>query len=175
MRTKAIVGGLGLIVGIALGALAGAWFERRSNDEHTAVAVQEQRARADRHDAETGELHQHVALLEMHLHLGRIAIEADQQDYGTAGERAARFFDELALIAAETQPENPDRAVLLNVLGARDDIIAGLATAQPAAAQRLEQLYLDTFAMQHLQPAEQVAAEPVARRRPDAATGSPGG
>jgi hypothetical protein len=36
-------------------------------------------------------------------------------------------------------------AALEQVLAARDDVTAGLATADPAATQRLKQLYLDFF------------------------------
>jgi len=147
MKTQAIIGAVGLFVGVVLGGVSGAWIERRSNDERMAAAVQEEADRAERLAVEVSELQDRTALLELHLRLGRIAIEADQQDYGTAGDRAARFFDDLARRASETAESDPERAALRHVLAARDEIIAGLATAQPAAAQRLEQLYLDVFSM----------------------------
>jgi hypothetical protein len=150
MNTKAITGAVGLIVAVALGGVSGAWVERRSNDELMAAAVQEEAARAERLNAEVAGLHERGVLLELHLRLGRIAIEADRQDYGTAGERAARFFDDLARVASETAESDPELPALRHVLAARDEIIAGLATAQPAAAQRLEQLYLDVFSMMQL-------------------------
>lgn len=150
MNTKAIIGAVGLFVGVALGGVSGAWLERRSNDERIAAAVQEEADRAERLDVEVSELQDRAALRELHLRLGRIAIEADRQDYGTAGERAARFFDDLARLASQTAEGDPERPALRHVLAARDEIIAGLATAQPAAAQRLEQLYLDVFSMMPL-------------------------
>lgn len=149
MNTKAltITGILGLVVGVGIGGVSGAWVERRSNDERMAAAVQEEAARADRLDVEVSGLHHRGVLLELHLRLGRIAIEADRQDYGTAGQRAARFFDDLADLASETADGDPEGPALRHVLAARDEIIAGLATAQPAAAQTLGQLYLDVFSM----------------------------
>lgn len=157
MKTKAIIGAAGLIVGFVLGGVSGAWVERRSHDERMAAAVQEEAARAERLAAEVSELHDRGVLLDLHLRLGRVAIEADRQDYGTAGERAARFFDDLARRASETAEGDPERPALRHVLAARDEIIAGLATAQPAAAQRLEQLYLDVFSMMPLPPQPEVA------------------
>lgn len=147
MKTKTIIGVVGLIVGVLLGGVSGAWIERRSNDERMAAAVQEEADRAERLAEEVSELQDRRALLELHLRLGRIAIEADQQDYGTAGDRAARFFDDLARLASETAESDPEQPALRHVLAARDEITAGLATAQPAAAARLEQLYLDLFRM----------------------------
>lgn len=150
MNAKVIIGIAGLIVGVALGSVSGAWVVRRSNAERMAVAVEEEAARAERLALEVAGLHDREVLLELHLRLGRIAIEADQQDYGTAGERAARFFDDVADLAAEMPEDDPERSALRHVLAARDEIIAGLATARPAAAQRLEQLYLDLFSMMPL-------------------------
>lgn len=47
----------------------------------------------------------------------------------------------------ETQEGDKEHAGLQHVLAATDDLIAGLATAQPAATQRLKQLYLELFGM----------------------------
>lgn len=145
MKINAIIGLVCLIVGVVLGVLSGAWLERRSNDERTAAAVEQETARAERLEAEIGELHERVDLIQIHLRLGRIALEADRQDYGAAGERAARFFDDVARMAQESKAGDPERAALEHVLAARDELIAGLATAQPAAAQKLKELYLELF------------------------------
>ena len=147
MKVKTIIGACCLIVGVALGCVSGAWLERRNSEERLAAAVEKEAARAGRLETELGRLHERVELIQIHLRLGRIAMEADRQDYGAAGERAARFFDDLARMAQETQEGDQERAALQHVLAARDDLIAGLATAQPAAAQRLKQLYLELFAM----------------------------
>jgi len=125
MKTHAIVGAICLIVGVVLGSISGAWFERRSNEKL--------RERAD--------------LIQIHLRLGHIAMEADRQDYGAAGERATRFFGDVARIAEQTKADDKANAALQHLLAARDEVIAGLATAQPATAQRLKQLYLELFTM----------------------------
>lgn len=147
MKMNAIIGVICLIVGGMVGGISGAWLERRSNDERTAAAVEQETARAERLEAELGELHERVDLTRIHLRLGRIALEADRQNYGAAGERAARLFDDVARMAQETRVDGRDRAALEHVLAARDDLIAGLATAQPAAAHQLKQLYLELFTL----------------------------
>lgn len=155
MRTKtinAVVGAVCLVVGLALGSLAGAWYEGRSSSERIAAleAAAEASARdasseLSRQDAEISRLEARIDWLQIHLRLGRIAWEADHQDYGIAGERAARFFDDVALMAQSSNLDQGRRAVLDEVLAARDELIAGLATAQPSATQRLKELYLQLF------------------------------
>jgi hypothetical protein len=147
MKVKTIIGAVCLIAGVVLGCFSGAWLERRGNQERTAAAVEKEAARAERLEVELGRLHDRVDLIRIHLRLGRIAMEADRQDYGAAGERAAHFFDDLAHMAQKMPEGDQERAALQHVLAARDDLIAGLATAQPAATQRLKQLYLELFAM----------------------------
>jgi len=147
MKAIANISAVSLIAGVVLGLLLGVWYEGRGNDERIAVAVGEESARAGRLEAEVSRLQVRTDLAEMHLRLGRIAMEADRQDYGTAGERATHFFDEVARLAKETEQDDQERAALENVLAARDELIAGLATAQPEAAERLKQLYLELFDM----------------------------
>lgn len=146
-RTKVIIGAVVLIIGVALGAVSGTWLERQNNDERTAAQVQEEAQRAGRLEADVRQLHERADLLRTHLSLGRIAVVADRQDYGSAREQASYFFDELARIHAEMSTGDPRRAALQHVLATRDEVIAGLATAKPAAAQLLQQLYLELFAM----------------------------
>jgi len=145
MKAIANVGAVSLIAGVVLGSFLGAWYQRRGTDERIATAVGEESARAGRLEAEVNRLQVRADLAEMHLRLGRVAMEADRQDYGTAGERATHFFDEVARLAKETKLDDKERAALENVLAARDELIAGLATAQPEAAERLKQLYLELF------------------------------
>ncbi len=145
MRNHLIVGVLCLILGIALGALWGAWTERRQTDERIATAVETEAARAGHLEADVSQLQKRLDLGELHLRLGRLAMEADRQDYGTAGEHAATFFDTAARMEEQATEDEKVRAALKRVLAARDDITAGLATANPATTQRLKQLYLDFF------------------------------
>lgn len=150
MKANVILGAACLIAGVLLGGVAGLWIERQSQDERLAAAVQKETARAERLGAEVSELQERGTLLELHLRLGRIAVEADQQDYGTAGDRAARLFDDLARLDSETEPGDPERPALRHVLAARDEVTAGLATGEPATAEKLGQLYLDVFSMMQL-------------------------
>ncbi len=136
-RASLIIGAICLVVGIVLGAFAGTWVERRRGDERMSVAVAEESARAS-------QLQKSAAMAQLHLRLGRLAMLADRQDYGRASEEAATFFDDAAQMARETNREEM-RAALQQVLAARDEVTAGLATAQPAAAQRLRQLFLALF------------------------------
>lgn len=145
MRTNLIVGVICLIIGVVLGALSGTWTERRRSDERIAMAVEAESARAGHLEAEVSQLQKRLDLGELHLRLGRLAMEADHQDYGTAGEQAATFFDAVARMEEQAGGDEKVHAALEQILGARDEVTAGLATADPAATQRLKQLYLDFF------------------------------
>jgi hypothetical protein len=145
MKTQLIVGGVCLLVGGFLGAYSGTWLESRRNAERNVVAAEATAARISRIEAEMGQLKQHVELLHLHLALGRIALEADRQDYGTAAAGATAFYDDLSQVAEQAKDDGEMYAALQQVLATRDDIIAGLATVDPAATQRLKQLYLEFF------------------------------
>ncbi|HVT44380.1 MAG TPA: hypothetical protein VMT00_08315 [Thermoanaerobaculia bacterium] len=145
MRNNVIIGIVCLVVGLILGALSGAGFERRRGDERTTAAVEAESAHTKRFQADASRLQKQVDLMQMHLRVGRVAIEADQQNYGTAGERATSLFDDIALLSERTEDNEKVHAALRQVLTARDEVISGLATAQPASAQRVKQLYLDLF------------------------------
>lgn len=144
-RTNVIIGTVCLIIGVVLGALAGTWVERRSGDERMAAAVDAESAIAGRFEVEVNELHKSADLMRLHLRLGRIAMLADRQDYGAAGEAAGTFFDEAARLEERMKSDDKAHASLQQLLAVRDEITAGLATAQPGAAQTLRQFYLDLF------------------------------
>lgn len=145
MRINVIIGIVCLVVGLILGVLSGAAMERRRGDERTATAVEAESARAGRLEADVSQLQKQVDLMQMHLRVGRVAIEADRQNYGTAGEQATNLFDDIALMSERTEEHEKVHAALRQVLAARDEVISGLATAQPASAQRVKQLYLELF------------------------------
>ncbi|MGK2858832.1 MAG: hypothetical protein ACSLFQ_16665 [Thermoanaerobaculia bacterium] len=145
MRINVIIGIVCLVVGLVLGALAGAVFENRRGDVRTRAAVEAESARATRFEADVSRLQKQVDLMQLHLRVGRVAIEADLQNYGTAGEQATNLFDEIALMSDRTKDNAKVQAALRQVLTARDEVISGLATAQPASAQRVKQLYLELF------------------------------
>lgn len=145
MRTHLIIGVLCLIIGVFLGVLLGTWAERRRLDERIATAVEAESARAEHLEAEVSQLQERSELEELHLRLGRLAMEADDQNYGTAGEQAATFFDDAARMAEHEIGGEEAQAALERVLTARDDVTAGLATADAEATERLKQLYLEFF------------------------------
>jgi hypothetical protein len=146
MRTQAIIVTACLAAGVVLGTFLGVWLDRRGDEKRQVAAVEAEAARTGLLEAEMSRLQERVDLAQLHLRLGRIAMEADRQNYGAAGERATRFFDDVARIVEQTGAESTARADLRQVLAARDELIAGLATAQPSAAEQLKQLYLDLFA-----------------------------
>lgn len=144
-RIPWIIGGVCLILGVVLGALLGSWTESRRIDERVATAVEAEAARADRLEAELSQLRERSELEGLHLRLGRLALEADDQNYGTAGEQAARLFDDAAGMAERAIGDERAQAALDPLLAARDDVTAGLATADSEATETLKQLYLDLF------------------------------
>lgn len=145
MRINVIIGIVCLVIGLILGALSGAAFEHRRGNERTKAAVEAESARAGRLEADVSRLHKQADLMQMHLRVGRVALEADLQNYGTAGEQATILFDDIALMSERTKDNEKVHAALGRVLAARDEVISGLATAQPASAQRVKQLYLELF------------------------------
>lgn len=145
MQKNRIVVAVALTAGVVVGAFLGAWFERGRSNQRTAAAVEVESARAERLESEVSRLQARVELSRLQLRLGRIALEADRQDYGSAGEHASRFFEDAARMAEQSDDEQVRRE-LETVLAARDEVIAGLATAEPAATETLKTLYLDLVA-----------------------------
>lgn len=145
MKTNVLIAVVSLVVGMLLGGFSGAWLAGRGSDERRAGAVGEEAARAGQLEVRAARLDQQIELLRVNLTLGRIAIEAQRHNYGVAGQLAGPLFDDIARLDGTPMGEG-ERAALQRVLAARDEVVAGLATAQPAAAGTLQQLYLDLFA-----------------------------
>ena len=144
MKSIAISAAIALVVGLLLGMLAGAAWEGRRGDAELAAAVKSEQEAASRLVSERDEIRKRAELMQIHLRLGQIAMEANRQNYGTAAEQAGSFFEDVAAMNNGTQGTKGD-AALRQILASRDEIVAGLATAQPAAAQSLQQLYLSFF------------------------------
>ena len=145
MRSSAIVGVIGLVVGVLLGAVCGVWLERRQGEKRTAAAVAVESARAGRVEAELTALRQRLEWTDLQLRLGRIAMVAERQDYGTAADLATGFFDDLAVVAARSKDDVNAPGALQRALAARDEVTAALAIADPAATRKLHELYLGFF------------------------------
>ncbi|MBZ0114844.1 MAG: hypothetical protein K8J08_20455 [Thermoanaerobaculia bacterium] len=143
MKASAVIGTVCLIVGLVGGAFAGQWFVERKAAARTASAVEVEAARARALEADVLRLQDRIELLELHLDLGRIATTADLQNYGEAGVRAARFFDAATRLVPSLRLGATARASLETVLERRDEVTAGLATAQPATARLLKEMFLN--------------------------------
>lgn len=85
-----------------------------------------------------------LQLATLHRELGVASHEAQRNNYGSASESAARFFDACAKLAhTETfQDDDRTRVALLGYAAQRDEVMALLAAADPAARERLAGLYL---------------------------------
>lgn len=85
-----------------------------------------------------------LELATLHRLLGVASHEAQRNNYASAAESAGRFFDGCTSLAAtEPFPEDPRTRVALQGYAAqRDEVMALLAAADPAARERLAGLYL---------------------------------
>jgi hypothetical protein len=83
-------------------------------------------------------------LTEAHDALGKASVESQRNNYASAAEAARRFFDQasslaqLPVFAAEPRTQT----ALLVYAAQRDEVLALLAAADPAARERLAGLYL---------------------------------
>ena len=146
MKSNVIVGVVGLMIGVFLGFFSGGWLEGREAAQRRAVAFDTAAEHSELQAKEMLELRQHADLLQIKIRLGRVALEADQQDYGLAATGATLLFDDILQMAEEVRSDDEEvYALLQRVLEARDDVTAGLATADPEAAEKLKQLALELF------------------------------
>lgn len=85
-----------------------------------------------------------LRLLTLHRELGVASHEVQRNNYASASEAAARFFDDCARLANTEPFANDDRTrvALLGYAGQRDEVMALLAASDPAARERLAGLYL---------------------------------
>jgi hypothetical protein len=75
--------------------------------------------------------------------LGMTYLEANNKNYGLAGEYSTRFFDQMRQLADRTRDEGLKR-VILEVLNTRDTVTAELARGDPAVLDRLGSLLTKT-------------------------------
>jgi hypothetical protein len=83
--SKVLIGTAFLLVGLVLGGITGAWYEGRSSSERLAAMADAAEARTRSAEAELRQLNARVDWIQTHLRLGRITMEADHQDPGSAG------------------------------------------------------------------------------------------
>jgi hypothetical protein len=89
-------------------------------------------------------LQQELRLAATQNALATAAIDARRGDYKTALEAVSRFFTSLAVEVdnADSPMAENQRTELRSLLDGRDQIVALLARSDPAAAERLSELYV---------------------------------
>ena len=85
-----------------------------------------------------------LRLANLHRLVGVASHEAQRSNFANAAASAARFFDDCAALAnPDTFAADPrTRIALLGYAGQRDQIMTLLSAGDPAARERLAQLYL---------------------------------
>lgn len=85
-----------------------------------------------------------LRLADAHRLLGVASHEAQRNNYASAAQAAARFFDQCAALArTEKFEEEPrTRVALVAYSSRRDEIMALLAAGDPASRERLAGLFL---------------------------------
>jgi hypothetical protein len=85
-----------------------------------------------------------LRLSEAHRMLGVASHEAQRNNYGNAAQAAGQFFDECATLARNDafEKEPRTRVALLSYAQQRDEVMALLSAADPAARERLAGLFL---------------------------------
>ena len=85
-----------------------------------------------------------LRLANAHRALGVASQEAFRNNYASAGQAAAKFFDDAATLARldafEKEPRT--RVALVSYSGQRDEIMALLSAGDPAARERLAGIFL---------------------------------
>lgn len=99
-------------------------------------------ARTLRTELERSELQ--LQLANAHRRLGVASQEAQRNNYASAAEAAAQFFDQCATLARthEFADDPRTRVALLGYAAQRDQVMALLAAADPAVRETLANLYL---------------------------------
>jgi hypothetical protein len=77
---------------------------------------------------------------EIGLLIGRVYLDVNQKNYGTASQSATRFFDQ-ARAAAGQETDANRKTFLQTALNSRDAVIAGLAKGDPAILGPVQDLF----------------------------------
>lgn len=85
-----------------------------------------------------------LQLATAHRRLGIASHEAQRNNFASAAEAAAQFFDQCATLARTNAFEDEPRTqvALTSYAQQRDEVMAQLASADPAVRERLAGLYL---------------------------------
>jgi hypothetical protein len=97
-----------------------------------------------------------LRLLETHELLGVASHEVQRNNFASAAEAAARFFDQCATLARSGDFANEPRTqvALTGYAQQRDEVMTQLASADPVVRERLATLYLTMHGVMERRPSE---------------------
>lgn len=135
-RTVAI----SLVVGLILGLLAGFVPQHQKNSilRHNNLALTEGEASLQNELAKT---QARLAISAFTVRSAVVYVEAEKHDYSVALESASSLFTDLRKYTDQSSDANVKQQ-LGQVLSTRDQVIAGLAKADPAVVQQLQDMFL---------------------------------
>jgi hypothetical protein len=135
-RTVAI----SLVVGLILGLLAGFVPQHQKNSilRHNNLALAEGEASLQNELAKT---QARLAISALTVRSAVVYVEAEKHDYSVALGNASSLFTDLRKFADQSSDANVKQQ-LEQVLSTRDQVIAGLAKADPAVVQALQDMFL---------------------------------
>lgn len=91
-------------------------------------------------EAEVKVLGSQLKMSQLHSQLGMLLMEVEQKNFGTAKQQSTEFFNRLEDVATE-QHANEVGQMLEGIIQSRDEITAGLATADGEVESTLRNLY----------------------------------
>lgn len=91
-------------------------------------------------EMQTALLERQRQLLPLTADLGLLLLEAEDRNYGVAGERSTRWFNGLNTLAGEIDDAELQRE-LAAIAGQRDEVTALLTRGDPTVVARLQAMY----------------------------------
>ena len=90
-------------------------------------------------DSEARVLKSKLELAELRSSAGRMLLQVTQNNFGIASQEASRFFGEVRRIASETSDPSL-KQTLEDIASRRDAVTGGLAKADPAVRQQVQEI-----------------------------------
>jgi cell division protein ZapA (FtsZ GTPase activity inhibitor) len=137
-----------VVVGIFLSGFLPMYLQKRGLEQTLAQTNQEMEVTLKAASEQAQRLQQREGLVSLHSEFGMVLVEVEQYNFGTARERATKFFDSLGrAIASEDMTEG--REQLAKILNRRDEIISDLASPNPSIIPKLRSLYTEMYGIIH--------------------------
>jgi hypothetical protein len=130
-KIVAIIVAVVAVLGLVVGGWGAALFYGQKQEKAVAQAVQTEQANCAKVTAERDSLATRAKLMELHLRLGHIAIQAGRMNYGLARTEAATFFDDVAKYLEESKGSKHEGDLRM-ILEKKDSILGDLAVGNPA-------------------------------------------